>query len=457
MEMKLNGMRVKAVIAACAMLLKAVIVLCAMLISVALSSCTLMKKAAMDTTAAGNDAVVPVVNGFIKNADINQKLQNEFLPAAEQLKSVTEDSEGRLHVEYKMTEVNGGLFHPVYRITMSLSDESDSMVLKTVEISGFDTVRATDANDIAWLHSAEIAESVFDLQRLGIEVDTAQLGENSTELNTVEVFLKVYEGLAGKEIDVSDVTVGSDDLMKKAYLMSLIDYVTDVDYQFDENANLYRTTELIAQMLTNIERDVYGRQSETVTGEEFASLLRFLYSVMRVKDVEGSEKKWSELATVDTDAILETMEMTGKPFTRRDAAEFVGRITKTGPKFALKYNDHNLQRVEDAYDSIWVRRAVTHGFMNYYGDSTLFAPAEGLTLVNAISSAKCYLNARYNDWAYSVNYEWDGNYTNEDVIISAAKLAEYFSDRTDSDRDFQVKTVGCQLYAFHSDDGSPLA
>ena len=150
---------------------------------------------------------------------------------------------------------------------------------------------------------------------------------------------------------------------------------------------------------------------------------------------------WDDLGKIDTDAVLETMEMTGKPFTRRDAAEFVGRMTKAGPKFSFKYGDQNLERIEDAYDSIWVRRAVTHGFMNYYGDSTLFAPGEGLTLVNAISSAKLYMNARYNDWAYSVNYAWNGKYTNEDVIVAAAKLVEYFNDRTDSDRKFEVKTV----------------
>ena len=431
MEMKLNGMRVKAVIAACAMLL-----------SLTLTSCTLpLREAAIETSFAGSDAAVPVVSGFINSASINNKLQSEFLPAAEQMKRITDDTDGRLHVEYRMFDIDGGLFNPIHRITMYLSDESNSIELKTVEISGFDTVKASGTADFAWLHSAEIAESAFDFMRLGIEFDKSVLSENSNEQYAVEIFLKMYEGLAGKEIDVSDVVIESDDTSKKAYLMGLIDYYDDTLYHYDGIANIYNVLNIAAKTLTNVERDVYGRQSETVTGEEFASLLRLMHSMSRVHPVEGSNKNWSDLAKVDTDAILETMEMTGKAFTRRDAAEFVGRITKTGPKYNLKYSDRNLERIEDAYDSIWVRRAVTHGFMNYYGDSTLFAPGEGLTLVNAISSAKCYVNTRYNDWISSVEYAWDGNYTNEDVIISAAKLAEYFSDRPDSDKEFEVKTV----------------
>lgn len=431
MKMKSNGMRIKAVIAACALVF-----------SLTLSSCTsVMKEAALDTSFAESEAVIPVVSGFMKSASINEKLQAEFLPVAEQMKPVTDGSDGRLHVEYKMTALNDGMFHPKYEISMYLSDESSQMALKSVEISGFDSVAVTDTADIEWLHSAEIAESAFDMQRLGVEIDTAQLGENATERFVTEVFLKVYEGMAGREIDISDVVVGTDDVTKKAYLMSLIDYFPDVDYQYDNSVNIYRASDVLAKTLTNIERDVYGRQSESVTGEEFVSLLKFFHSNMRVHEIEGSEKRWSDLGTVDTDAVLETMEMKDQLFTRRDAAEFLGRFTKTGPKFSMKYGDHNLERIEDAYDSIWSRRAVTHGFMNYYGDSTLFAPNEGLTLVNAISSARCYMNARYNDWAYSVDYQWDGNYTNEDVIISAAKLAEYFGDRADSDREFEVKTV----------------
>ena len=58
-------------------------------------------------------------------------------------------------------------------------------------------------------------------------------------------------------------------------------------------------------------------------------------------------------------------------------------------------------------------------------------PQEELTVVNAISSAQCYLTTRYNDWAYSLDYAWDGYLTNADVMVSAAKIAEYFDDRTE--------------------------
>ena len=428
--MKTKGLRIKAVAA-----------LCVLLLSVTLSSCTLMSKAELTTDMTENSAVIPSVSGFLNSSSINRKLESEFSPAAEQMKLITDDSDGRLHVEYKMTEQNGGVFNPKYKIAMFLSDDSNSIEIKTVEISGFDSVKPAETDNLDWLNSADVAETALVMQRLGIEFDSSALGEESNEKYVVEVFIKLYESMSGSETDVSEVTVGKDDSDKKAYLLGLIDYYEDVDYYYSDIASIYRVTDIAATTVANIERDVYGRQSETVTGEEFADLLLLMHSAMRVHPVEGSDKNWDDLGKVDTDAVLEAMEMKGQEFTRRDAAELVGRITKAGPKYGLKYNDHNLDRIDDALDSIWARRAVTHGFMNYYGDSTLFAPEEGLTLVNAVSSAKCYMNSRYNDWAYSVNYEWSGNYTNEDVLISASKVAEYFKDRPEDDKAFDVTTV----------------
>ena len=421
---------------------KAVLFAAAFAVSLSLSSCTsLMKEASLSTATVENEVVLPVVSGFMKSDSINQKLREQFLPVANQVAQITDASDGKIHVEYILNEKKGSIFSSRYAVTMFLSDDRDSIELKTVSISGFDTVKPLDEGDCAWLDSTDIAEGALLMSRLGITFDPSTLGENSTEQNAMEIFISLYESFIGKETDVSGVVVECDPLVKKGYLLEYMDYYGSSDYTFDENAYLYRLSVLASKTLANIERDAYGRQSDTVTGEEFSHIFRTLYDAMRVHEVDNSQYRWSDLGTVDTDEILRTMEMTDTPFTRRDAAEFLGRITKDGVHYSNKYSDRNLDRVEDAYDSIWVRRAVTHGFMNYYGDSTLFAPSEELTLVNAISSAQCYLTTRYNDWSYSVNYERDGLCTNGDIIISAAKIAGFFDDRTDTDTDFEIKTV----------------
>ena len=309
-------------------------------------------------------------------------------------------------------------------------------------MSGLDSVKPASEDSAEWLSSADLAESALLLNRYGVEFDRSTLGEISTEKNAVETFVKLYEGFAGSEVDTSTVTVAQDDkLTQKALLLDLIEYFGNSDYYYDENAAIFRISSIASTTLGAIERDVFGRQSETVTGEEFAAILRAQFGAMRVHESEDGRSLWSDLGKVDIGQILGGIELTGDPFNRRDAAELLERITKEGPVFAMKYSDHNLEQVEDARESIWVRRAVTHGFMNYYGNSVIFAPWEGLTLVNAISTAKCYFNARYNDWAYSRNYEWDGSYTNEDVVVAAAKVAEYFDSRTEADREFEVTTV----------------
>ena len=422
--------------------IKAVLVAAAFVVSLSLASCTsFLKGASLSTATVEDNAVLPVVSGFFQSDSINEKLRDAFLPVANQMAQISDDSDGRIRVEYTMTEQKEGLFGSKYAVTMYLSDDSDSIELKTVNISGLNTVKALDKDDLEWLNSTDIAEGALLMKRLGMEFEPETLGENSTERNAAEVFVKLYESFIGEETDISQVSVDCEPLLKKAYLLGFVDFYGSSDYTFDDTVYLYRVSTFASKVLTSIERDAFGRQSDTVTGEEFVDILRALYNAMRVHEVDGAENKWSDLGTIDTDEILRTMEVTDQSFTRRDAAELLGRITKDGVHYAMKYSDRNLDRVDDAFDSIWVRRAVTHGFMNYYGDSTLFAPQEELTVVNAISSAQCYLTTRYNDWAYSLDYAWDGYLTNADVMVSAAKIAEYFDDRTDSDKDFEVKCV----------------
>lgn len=430
-DMKSNRVRITAMLA-----------LTALLISFSLSSCTaFMKEASLETIVCEDSETIPFVKGFMKDSSINKKLKDEFLPAASQIKQITDASEDGLHVEYKLTKQKEGLFGSEYRVTMYLSDGRDSIELKSAVISGMSGVKPDGAEDLDWLDSVELAESAIVMKRLGIDFDKTTLNELSTERNAVEYFLKLYEGIAGREIDISDVKTEGDPVTQKAMLLELLYYYGDPEYTYSDNVYIYNVVSMAAKTLTAIERDVFGRQSDTVTGEELTGILNALFNSMRVHQPENSEHIWSELGNVNADSILGDMEITDSPFTRRDAAEFFERITIEGPKFSMKYGDKNLERVDDALDSIWVRRAVTHGFMNYYGDSTVFAPHEELTLVNAIVSAQCYLNTRYNDWAYSENYTWDGYYTNEDIIVSAAEIAKFFDDRTEEDRQFKVKTV----------------
>ena len=411
-------------------------------LTVTLTSCTmLMKEASLSTSNVEGNAVVPVVAGFLRNDAINDRLKEAFLTEAAQLAPVIEESEGRLRVEYRLTREKEGLFGARYAVTMYLADDRDAIELKTVNISGLDTVKPLGHPDTSWLDSLDVAEGALLMNRLGMDVDPASLGDTVGEREAIEVFIRLYEDFLGGETDISGVQVETDDLTRKAYLLEYTDYYGSGDYSFDENLYLYRLSMLTAKAIANIERDVYGRQSETVTGEEFVRLLRTLHAAMPVHEVEGSEHRWSALCDVDTDEILRTMALTDSPFTRRDAAELLGRITKDGVHYKMKYNDRNLERVEDSFDSIWVRRAVTHGFMNYYGESSLFAPSEELTLVNAINSAQCYLNTRYNDWSFAVNYAWDNYLTRRDVMVSAVRVADYFRDRTDADRQFETKTV----------------
>lgn len=409
-----------------------------------LSSCTgLMKDVSMETTAAENGAAIPVVDGFLSSKSINSKLKAEFMPLAERMKVITEESEDRLHVEYGMTELTKGLFGGQRAVTMYLSDGSEELIeLKSVTVSGFDTVKASGSEDTQWLTSADIAEGVLLMRRCGMETDTSTLNEKTGEKNAVETFISLYEYMAGKELDTSSVVVASDDpITQKALLLGFLEYYSDFNYIYDDNAYIYRISQLVAKTLDAVERDVFGRYSDNITGEELAAILQTLHRSMRVPVLEGFDRTWDDLGKVDTDSIISVMGMTDKSFTRRDAAEFLGRLTKQGPHYSMKYGDRNLTRVEDAAESIWVRRAVTHGFMDYYGNSTIFAPWEALTLTNAIHTAQYYLSTRYNDWAYMTNYQWDSCYTNADLIIAASCAAKYFDDRTESDRHFEIKQV----------------
>ena len=274
--------------------IKAVLVAAAFVVSLSLASCTsFLKEASLSTATVEDNAVLPVVSGFFQSDSINEKLRDAFLPVANQMAQISDDSDGRIRVEYTMNEQKEGLFGSKYAVTMYLSDDRDSIELKTVNISGLNTVKALDKDDLEWLNSTDIAEGALLMKRLGMEFEPETLGENSTERNAAEVFVKLYESFIGEETDISQVSVDCEPLLEKAYLLGFVDFYGSSDYTFDDTVYLYRVSTFASKVLTSIERDAFGRQSDTVTGEEFVDILRALYNAMRVHEVDGAENNWS--------------------------------------------------------------------------------------------------------------------------------------------------------------------
>ena len=133
--------------------IKAVLVAAAFVVSLSLASCTsFLKEASLSTATVEDNAVLPVVSGFFQSDSINEKLRDAFLPVANQMAQISDDSDGRIRVEYTMTEQKEGLFGSKYAVTMYLSDDSDSIELKTVNISGLNTVKAADLVAVVAIH-----------------------------------------------------------------------------------------------------------------------------------------------------------------------------------------------------------------------------------------------------------------------------------------------------------------
>lgn len=417
-----------------------------LILILSLSSCTKAgQNVSIEATTATSGASIPVITGISKSDKINKELAKIFTPYAELAKQTVDDSNGNLSVVYDLSLAeDSGMFTKKYDIYMNISNGSDFINIVAVHMEGADSFKVDEPESLDWLHSADLTECAIILKDAGMNVDLSNLDEKVGEKFAAETFVKLYEAFAGKKLDVSDIKVGNSggDTLKKALKLDMVTAYDNYDYEYAPDAYLYTVVNFADAVINDIERDVYGRQGESVTGEEFANMIRTLYNVCRVQEQEGAEHSWSELGNVDFQEIQDKMQLDeNHEFSRRDGAEMVCRITNAGPKFSKSYDDDYLDTVDDS-DSIWVRRAVTYGFMDYYGDSVLFAPDEGLTVTNAIDNAKTYIICRYNDWCFATNYEWDGIYTKSDVLIAAGRTAEYFSDRSEKDKyNFESKTV----------------
>lgn len=394
----------------------------------------------------GSGVVVPVVSGVRDSDRINRELEELLLPYASQAQQTCDASDGRLRVRYEAeTLEKEHFFDPaVVLLHLVVSDDKGTVNVCTVKLrSGKLTPETKQVPE--WLSSVRLTGYMIDFDRIGLEVDATELDQPAWEELAAGTFVGLYEALAEKPVDISDVAVGEPvgETFQKAIKLGIITPYSGYDsYDYMESVYLHNIFEMSAAVMNYVERDVYGRQSQCVTGSEFSRMLRTFYDACAAEDFTDSQYRWSELGEVNFERVAQdSFGDASNPLTRRDAAEMVCRITEEGPTFSRTYGDAGLYWVEDT-DSIWVRRAVTHDFMNYYGDSVIFAPEEEFTVTNAIKNAKNYIRTRYNDWSYATNYEWDGAYTKRDLLMAAGSVYDYFADRPEEEKyDFEQKTV----------------
>lgn len=385
---------------------------------------------------------IPQVSGFWKSDEINEKLKDIFTPYAESAQMAVSDSDGELEVSYSFDadEENN-----TYTISMSIGDKNENSIdITEAKISRTCDVSSVSPSDISWLDSADVITSTFALNDFGIDVDITQMSGDAGQEFAVELMIDLYEAFVGEELDVSDVTVGSalGENFKKALKLELLDYYYDADsYTYSSNFGCYDALNMTAMLLKCIERDAYGRQSDIVTGDEFADILGLLRESFVVHEEVSDKHLWSDFLNVDFSEVVTSAEKNDTQLKRRDAAELLWKINKLAPTYKIAFNDKNLPAVDDA-TNIWVRRVLKYEFMEYYGDSTLFAPLQKMTLVNAIQNAKVYVNKKYLDWQFATNYAYTHNYTKHDMLVLANTIIEYFSDRPAEERNaFEVKTV----------------
>lgn len=423
---------------------KKIIFIAAMTVAViALASCTYpFTSAKMTCVNTDSGAKIPQVSGFWKNDEINEKLEDIFTPYAEWAQKTVSDSDGELQVLYRFDEDEE---NKTYTISMSIGDKNNNSIYITeAKISGKSDVSAVSPSDISWLDSADVITSTFALNDFGIDVDITQMSGDADREFAVGLMIDIYETFIGEELDVSDVTVGSalGEDFKKALKLGLIDcYYNADEYTYGTDYEWYDALNMTAVMLKSIERDAYGRQSDIVTGDEFADILGLLRESCVVSEEISDTHRWSDFLAVDMTEVITSAEKNDTELKRRDAAELLWDINKLAPTYKISFNDKNLPVINDS-TNVWVRRVMKYEFMTYYGDFTLFAPLQKMTLVNAIQNAEVYVNKKYSDWQFATDYSYTYNYTKYDMIVLANAIIEYFDDRPEAERNAaEVKTV----------------
>ncbi len=384
---------------------------------------------------------LPVVSGLSHSDEINAALASKLSPYAQQAQQTVEASEGRLQVEYDIAKAEDyGFFHPSYTMEMRISDGQDALTILRATGSKPADLRVEPVEDLQWLDSADLTECALILKRTGLEVDLSDPDAFIGEEFATDTFVRLYEAIAEKPLDISDVAVGASkgETFQKALKLGMLSAYGYYDnYEYMPQVNLYSVLTMADAVMDRAEFEVYGRQSQAVTGEEFASMIRTMHGVCRAPELEDAaddKLSWAALGEVDLDALAakgaggQQMECN-----RLDAAEILCRIADAGPAYDRSFSDSHLILIDDT-DNIWARRAITYNFMEYYGDSVLFAPYADFTVTNAIRNARSFITSRYDDWSYATNYEWNGFYTKKDLLIAAGRTAAYFDSRSAEDK-----------------------
>ena len=236
--------------------------------ALSLSACVAPWQEATVETVTVSGLSLPQVSGFIKSDEINDALTDYFAPYAQQMQQVADESDGTLSVVYTMKIASGSsAANAKYRTSLQLTDGREELEIASVVISGWDTVAPNEAQDLSWLSSADVAETALALRHIGMDIDFTELGESADERFAVETFVKLYEAFVGEELDVSDLTVGGDDAVyKKALKLGIINAYGDGEYTFDSQTYVGQVENAAEAVMRAVERDGYGRQSETVTG-----------------------------------------------------------------------------------------------------------------------------------------------------------------------------------------------
>lgn len=394
----------------------------------------------------GSGAEIPQVQGFMGEEKINQKLSDIFTPYAELAYQAVSDSDGELQVIYDLEETDSGSpFKPAYTLSMSIADkENHSIDITEVTISGVSSVAYVSQSDISWLSSADVIMSSFDLRSMGIDIDLSELNGDADNQFAVDMLIKVYEAFAGKELDISDIAVGESrgESYQKALKLGLItEYAYADSYEMPQNVKWDDLQSMSKTLLECIERDVYGRQSEGVTGGEFVRMIEFFCDAYMVDSESGSGYSWQDMCNVDFAAVAEKAEKSDSVIMRRDAAELIWKVNNEAPGYKAKFNDKGLPQLEDS-DSVWVRRVMKYSFMNYYGDSILFAPKQDMTVLDALKNACSYAEKKYLNWMFADDYAWNPLYSREDIVVLAGMIVDYFADRPEAERNaVESKTV----------------
>lgn len=409
-------------------------------IGLVLSSCTNpFSKVTVNSCLDNNNVTLPEVTGFINNSSVNNKLASSLFLYADTFQDVVDQSENDLKIKYTIEKIkdSGGLFAS-YRITMKLCDiyENSEMLVATAIINGNNDVSVEKVNDYSWINaassmsSAELVKSTLLLQKLGFNWKNSELYKPMEEQFVLDKYVKLYELLTKTELDTSIVKINeesaNDELYKKALLLDLCYYSNYMKHEYSK-LNDYSLTYMNSTLMKTIERDAYANQDNYISSEEFISILKTLYQATSVNSF------YDDIKNVDTSLILNDIELQGTYLERQDAATLLCKLLESSSQYqyyiSLSDSSNLYVSVKDS-DNLYVNKAITYSLMDFYGNSTVFAPEE------LVSYSECFDIAR--KYCYERLASWDDNerktLTNADSLISLACITKYFNYKSNYER-----------------------